>query len=113
MSVVSLCFVIPVVLSIVSCCLSVKSLEDGEKSSPYECGFMGAATARTPFSTRFFLVAVIFVVFDVEMVLLVPMVYSAFFLKTPVGLVSSMAFLVVLLVGLFHEYREGSLEWVK
>nr|AXP84547.1 NADH dehydrogenase subunit 3 [Perumytilus purpuratus] len=92
--------------------LSMKGVEDREKSSPYECGFDGLLSARAPFSLRFFLVAVIFVVFDVEIALLVPIIYSLWFFKTSIGLVSSVLFLVILFLGLFHEYREGSLEWV-
>nr|QKY75023.1 NADH dehydrogenase subunit 3 [Semimytilus algosus] len=106
--IVVLCFA----LLLLALTLSMKGLEDWEKSSPYECGFDGLLSARTPFSLRFFLVAVIFVVFDVEVALLVPIVYSMWFLKTGIGLVSSVLFVVILFLGLFHEYREGSLEWI-
>nr|YP_009681530.1 NADH dehydrogenase subunit 3 [Septifer bilocularis]QDO71949.1 NADH dehydrogenase subunit 3 [Septifer bilocularis] len=92
--------------------LSEKSLVSREKSSPYECGFEVVMSARAPFSLRFFILAVLFVVFDVEVALMVPVVFSISFAKSTFGLVSSVLFFFVLFIGLFHEYREGSLDWV-
>nr|AAQ63688.1 NADH dehydrogenase subunit 3 [Mytilus galloprovincialis] len=92
--------------------LSEKRGLDREKCSPYECGFEPIGSARSPFSIRFFLVAVLFVVFDVEVVLLMPFVYMFFYGKSALGILSSSGFLFILFAGLYHEYREGSLEWV-
>nr|AII78566.1 NADH dehydrogenase subunit 3 [Mytilus trossulus] len=92
--------------------LSEKRGLDREKCSPYECGFEPIGSARSPFSIRFFLVAVLFVVFDVEVVLLMPFAYMFFYGKSVLGILSSSGFLLILFVGLYHEYREGSLEWV-
>jgi len=83
---------------------------DREKCSPYECGFEPIGRARRPFSIRFFLVAVLFVVFDVEVVLLIPFAYMFFYGKRVLGILSSRGFLLILFGGLYHEYREGSLE---
>nr|YP_009681470.1 NADH dehydrogenase subunit 3 [Mytilisepta keenae]QDO71864.1 NADH dehydrogenase subunit 3 [Mytilisepta keenae] len=107
-------FIICLGLFLLSLCwfLSMKCGEDREKSSPYECGFDGLLSARSPFSLRFFLVAVMFVVFDVEVVLFVPIVYSFWFFKSAMTMLMSSLFLLILFLGLFHEYREGSLEWV-
>nr|YP_009536808.1 NADH dehydrogenase subunit 3 [Parvasolenaia rivularis]AOW43955.1 NADH dehydrogenase subunit 3 [Parvasolenaia rivularis] len=83
-----------------------------EKSSPFECGFDPVGSSRVPFSLRFFLLAVIFVVFDVEIVLLFPAVMVV---GSPLmwvgGCLTLLFFLVLLFVGVIHEWREGSLEW--
>nr|QDO71936.1 NADH dehydrogenase subunit 3 [Mytilisepta virgata] len=112
MSMVVFIIILGFLLLSLSWFLSMKTSEDHQKSSPYECGFDGLLSARSPFSLRFFLVAVMFVVFDVEVVLVVPIIYSFWFYKTVMAMVTSCLFLLILFVGLYHEYREGSLEWV-
>nr|WPW47622.1 NADH dehydrogenase subunit 3 [Arcuatula senhousia]WPW47634.1 NADH dehydrogenase subunit 3 [Arcuatula senhousia] len=92
--------------------LSSKSDYSREKLSPYECGFEPVFSARTSFSVRFFLVAVLFVVFDVELSILVATIFSISLMKNLISLVSVIVFLVVLFLGLFHEFREGSLNWI-
>nr|DAB41854.1 TPA_asm: NADH dehydrogenase subunit 3 [Elliptio complanata] len=83
-----------------------------EKSSPFECGFDPIGSSRVPFSLRFFLLAVIFVVFDVEIVLLFPvvMVVGGSWMWVS-GYLALSFFLVLLFGGVIHEWREGSLEW--
>lgn len=81
-----------------------------EKRSPFECGFDPKLRARVPFSVRFFLLAVIFLIFDVEIALLLPFPLVAVGAYREVALVAVGAFLVVLVGGLLHEWREGSLE---
>nr|ACR22926.1 NADH dehydrogenase subunit 3 [Questa ersei] len=94
-----------------SLCLNQQSLKDREKISPFECGFTPFNSARIPLSLRFFLLAVIFLMFDVEIVLLLPMpkVLNSLHLTTP--LITTQLFLLILLIGLLHEWAEGSLEW--
>nr|YP_010373206.1 NADH dehydrogenase subunit 3 [Cadlina olgae]UPI11672.1 NADH dehydrogenase subunit 3 [Cadlina umiushi] len=82
-----------------------------EKQTPFECGFDPLSKMRSPFSTRFFLLVVLFLIFDVEIALLFP-VLSMFSVK--VSFLMSMAlfiFLIVLLFGMFHEWNEGALDW--
>jgi len=82
-----------------------------EKSSPFECGFDPISSARIPFSTRFFLLAVIFLVFDIEIALIMPIpVLINYRLQFEVVL-GSCLFLLILFLGLLHEWREGSLDW--
>nr|BCV68677.1 NADH dehydrogenase subunit 3 [Beringiana fukuharai]BCV68690.1 NADH dehydrogenase subunit 3 [Beringiana fukuharai]BCV68703.1 NADH dehydrogenase subunit 3 [Beringiana fukuharai]BCV68729.1 NADH dehydrogenase subunit 3 [Beringiana fukuharai]BCV68742.1 NADH dehydrogenase subunit 3 [Beringiana fukuharai] len=83
-----------------------------EKPSPFECGFDPVGSSRVPFSLRFFLLAVIFVVFDVEIVLLFPavMVVGSSWMWV-VSYLALLTFLILLFGGVVHEWREGSLEW--
>nr|QOW07338.1 NADH dehydrogenase subunit 3 [Costapex baldwinae] len=93
--------------------LAKRAISDREKSSPFECGFDPIKSARLPFSLRFFLLAIIFLIFDVEIVLLFPILMSminSFSLSLILG---SFIFLIVLIVGLFHEWNEGSLDWAQ
>nr|YP_009509814.1 NADH dehydrogenase subunit 3 [Penion ormesi]AXF46481.1 NADH dehydrogenase subunit 3 [Penion ormesi] len=109
--------VIALVLSIVvmtlGWVLAKRAISDREKSSPFECGFDPIKSARLPFSLRFFLLAIIFLIFDVEIVLLFPILVSmvsSFSLSLVFG---TFIFLVILILGLFHEWNEGSLDWAQ
>nr|AVE15539.1 NADH dehydrogenase subunit 3 [Mantidae JZ-2017] len=91
--------------------LSMKNIEDREKSSPFECGFDPISSSRLPFSLRFFLIAIIFLIFDVEIAMILPMtiVYPSCNLME--WMMTSMIFITILLVGLYHEWNQGSLNW--
>nr|YP_010946836.1 NADH dehydrogenase subunit 3 [Rhabdoblatta marginata]WGO57593.1 NADH dehydrogenase subunit 3 [Rhabdoblatta marginata] len=91
--------------------ISKKSIEDREKCSPFECGFDPKSSARLPFSLRFFLIAVIFLIFDVEIALLLPMTIIMLSSNMKSWFIISFIFLIILLIGLYHEWNQGSLEW--
>nr|URX53726.1 NADH dehydrogenase subunit 3 [Postelectrotermes sp. 2 AB-2022a] len=91
--------------------LSKKNIEDREKSSPFECGFDPKSSARLPFSLRFFLIAVIFLIFDVEIALLLPMTIVMLTSNMKSWMIISSLFLIILISGLYHEWNQGSLEW--
>nr|YP_009491824.1 NADH dehydrogenase subunit 3 [Dosinia altior]AWI67994.1 NADH dehydrogenase subunit 3 [Dosinia altior] len=84
------------------------------KLTAFECGFDSLSSARNPFSMRFFLLALLFLVFDVEIILLFPYIFSVIILWVKMVQFSKMMcflFLVVLVIGLFHELNEGTLDW--
>jgi NADH-quinone oxidoreductase subunit A len=83
---------------------------DTEKVSAYECGFNAFDDARMKFDVRFYLVSILFIIFDLEIAFLFPFALA---LKTigAFGYWSVMAFLGVLTVGLVYEWRKGALEW--
>nr|WNL54413.1 NADH dehydrogenase subunit 3 [Amitermes sp.] len=91
--------------------ISKKMNEDREKSSPFECGFDPKNSARLPFSSRFFLIAVIFMIFDVEIALLLPMPITMLTSNIKSWMIISSVFLLILIIGLYHEWNQGSLEW--
>nr|YP_009350526.1 NADH dehydrogenase subunit 3 [Tumulitermes recalvus]AQP27276.1 NADH dehydrogenase subunit 3 [Tumulitermes recalvus] len=98
-------------IMILATLISKKINEDREKSSPFECGFDPKNSARLPFSSRFFLIAVIFMIFDVEIALLLPMPITMLTSNMKSWMMVSSVFLLILIIGLYHEWNQGSLEW--
>jgi NADH-quinone oxidoreductase subunit A len=83
---------------------------DPEKLSAYECGFNAFDDARMKFDVRFYLVAILFIIFDLEVSFLFP--WAAAFGKLGVyGFWSMMLFLAVLTIGFIYEWKKGALEW--
>src|SRR5215212_3533658 len=83
---------------------------DSEKLSPYECGFEAFEDARMKFDVRYYLVAILFILFDLEIAFLFPW---AIVLREIglFGFVSMMIFLGILVVGFIYEWKRGALEW--
>jgi NADH-quinone oxidoreductase subunit A len=83
---------------------------DSEKLSPYECGFEAFADARAKFDVRFYLVAILFIIFDLEVAFLFPWAVSLAHIGL-FGFFSMIVFLAVLTIGFIYEWRKGALEW--
>ena len=83
---------------------------DPEKLSAYECGFNAFDDARMKFDVRFYLVALLFIIFDLEVAFLFPWAV-AFHAVGPFGFWSMMLFLGVLTIGFIYEWNKGALEW--
>lgn len=81
-----------------------------EKNEPYECGFPPFADARARFPVRFYLTAILFVVFDIEVAFLFPWAVVLLDLGWT-GFASMLGFLGILTVGFVYEWRKGALEW--
>ena len=86
------------------------SRPDQEKNSAYECGFEAFDDARSRFDVRFYLVAILFIIFDLEVAFLFPWAVS-FRLVGWFGFISVLIFLIILTVGFVYEWRKGALEW--
>nr|UPP55911.1 NADH dehydrogenase subunit 3 [Brisinga sp. SS-2022] len=84
-----------------------------EKTSPYECGFDPLNFARIPFSFRFFLVAILFLLFDLEIALLFPFPQAIFILNPNFVLLLTIIFLLILTLGLIFEWTQGGLDWAE
>nr|YP_009369674.1 NADH dehydrogenase subunit 3 [Tripneustes gratilla]AID60593.1 NADH dehydrogenase subunit 3 [Tripneustes gratilla] len=86
---------------------------DTEKTSPYECGFDPLNSARLPFSFRFFLVAILFLLFDLEIALLFPLPAANATTNPSILLPISLIFMIILALGLVFEWINGGLEWAE
>nr|CAB38430.1 NADH dehydrogenase subunit 3 [Coregonus albula] len=86
---------------------------DAEKLSPYECGFDPLGSARLPFSLRFFLIAILFLLFDLEIALLLPLPWGDQLDTPTLTLAWSAAVLALLTLGLIYEWTQGGLEWAE
>ena len=83
---------------------------DAEKLSPYECGFEAFEDARMKFDVRYYLVAILFILFDLEIAFLFPWAVSLDAIGG-FGLLSMGVFLGVLVIGFIYEWKKGALEW--
>nr|AYR05167.1 NADH dehydrogenase subunit 3 [Elateridae sp. 1 ACP-2013] len=104
-------FILSLLVMTLATILSKKSLFDREKSSPFECGFDPKSSARIPFSLQFFLIAVIFLIFDVEITLILPLIVTMKSTSMMSFIYITSIFLFILLIGLFHEWKQGALDW--
>jgi len=83
---------------------------DSAKLSPYECGFEAFEDARIKFDVRYYLVAIVFIVFDLEIAFLFPWAVALGHIGA-LGLTSMAIFLAILVVGFIYEWKKGALEW--
>nr|YP_002364462.1 NADH dehydrogenase subunit 3 [Geococcyx californianus]ABY82536.1 NADH dehydrogenase subunit 3 [Geococcyx californianus]ADM26358.1 NADH dehydrogenase subunit 3 [Geococcyx californianus]QOD97519.1 NADH dehydrogenase subunit 3 [Geococcyx californianus] len=86
---------------------------DSEKLSPYECGFDPLGSARLPFSIRFFLVAILFLLFDLEIALLLPLPWAIQLQSPTTTMIYTSTLLLLLTLGLAYEWKQGGLEWAE
>nr|WNH21914.1 NADH dehydrogenase subunit 3 [Serranus baldwini] len=116
MNLVVTVIVIAVVLSIILALVSFwlpQMMPDYEKLSPYECGFDPLGSARLPFSLRFFLVAILFLLFDLEIALLLPLPWGDQLFSPLLTFTWASCVLGLLTIGLIYEWLQGGLEWAE
>jgi len=102
--------VAPVVMGSVVSRLLGTHRPDSEKLSPYECGFEAFEDARMKFDVRYYLVAILFILFDLEIAFLFPWAIVLQELGM-FGFLAMMVFLAILVVGFVYEWKKGALEW--
>nr|UOU85012.1 NADH dehydrogenase subunit 3 [Lepidostoma basale]UOU85064.1 NADH dehydrogenase subunit 3 [Lepidostoma basale] len=105
------CFMIPLLMIFLALTLSKKSFSDQNKLSPFECGFDPLSTPRLSFSLHFFLILIIFLIFDVEITLIIPMISIIKFNKLVNWFTISITFIILLIFGLYLEWSQNMLNW--
>nr|QHQ98489.1 NADH dehydrogenase subunit 3 [Microdiplogynium sp. XFX] len=100
-----------IIILLLSLILTKTSFNNKEMSSPFECGFDPFSSPRSPFSLRFFKITIVFLIFDVEIVLLLPMILTKI-MSLHFVINSSMA-ICIIMAGLIYEWKTGSINWLK
>lgn len=101
-----------IILFVIFLIINYKNLERKEKYSPFECGFDPFSLSRVPFSLKFFLIGIIFLVFDVEIVIIIP--FPLLIINK--NLIFTLSFIIInilILLGLLYEYKFSILDWLK
>nr|YP_010610921.1 NADH dehydrogenase subunit 3 [Anatkina vespertinula]WAP91755.1 NADH dehydrogenase subunit 3 [Anatkina vespertinula] len=111
-----LLFMFIVILLVLIICIlifaiSKKSIIDLQKSTPFECGFNPMSYKRLPFSIHFFLIAVLFLIFDIEIIIIIPMIMTLSYSIIFYWIITSLSFILILILGLYHEWYNGMLNW--
>nr|AWX90824.1 NADH dehydrogenase subunit 3 [Cymothoa indica] len=103
--------IIAMLMILLSLALSKKNSQHADKNSQFECGFNPLSSLRISFSIQFFLITVIFLIFDVEVALLLPSILSIHKVKPVSWIILMSLFTLILIIGIFYEWNDGALEW--
>nr|YP_010350390.1 NADH dehydrogenase subunit 3 [Ixodes hirsti]UOK09871.1 NADH dehydrogenase subunit 3 [Ixodes hirsti] len=103
--------IIPLIIMIISMTLTKNKFLNKEKLSPFECGFDPFSVSRMSFSLKFFMIAVIFLIFDIEIILILP--FPFILSKKMIYPISITIVMMIILMGLLYEWNKGMLEWMK
>nr|YP_010350377.1 NADH dehydrogenase subunit 3 [Ixodes cornuatus]UOK09858.1 NADH dehydrogenase subunit 3 [Ixodes cornuatus] len=104
-------FIIPLAIMTISMVLSKNKFMNKEKLSPFECGFDPFSISRMSFSLKFFMIAIIFLIFDIEIILILPFPYILS--KKMIFPITITIIMTIILLGLLYEWNKGMLEWMK
>nr|AIA77384.1 NADH dehydrogenase subunit 3 [Kleidocerys resedae resedae] len=108
-----LAMMISMMLMLMCTMISKKTKNSREKSSPFECGFDPKSSARSPFSIQFFLIAVLFLIFDIEIAIMLPMMITIKTSNIITWTMTTTMFIMTLILGLYYEWKNNMLEWTK
>nr|YP_010222673.1 NADH dehydrogenase subunit 3 [Urolabida histrionica]UCC46136.1 NADH dehydrogenase subunit 3 [Urolabida histrionica] len=100
------------IMMLICMIISKSMMMDQQKMSPFECGFAPLNSARTPFSIQFFLIAMLFLIFDIEIAIILPIIMTSKLMLSLEWTVTTTMFIIILLMGLYHEWKNGMLEWI-
>nr|UGK73288.1 NADH dehydrogenase subunit 3 [Paradorydium reflexanum] len=92
--------------------LSKKAMLNSQKLTPFECGFNPMSYTRVPFSIHFFMIAMLFLIFDIEIIIIMPMILTFKFSLIKFWIMTSLMFTIILILGLYHEWKNGAISWV-
>nr|AHA52469.1 NADH dehydrogenase subunit 3 [Therophilus festivus] len=104
---------ISIILILLNYLISMNKFNYFDKLNSFECGFDMFISSRLPFSIMFYLISILFLIFDIEIVLLFPMINSKMFLNYLNWFISMFIIIIILFMGLEYEKNEGSLKWMK
>nr|YP_011017386.1 NADH dehydrogenase subunit 3 [Amblyomma neumanni]WQF69049.1 NADH dehydrogenase subunit 3 [Amblyomma neumanni] len=103
---------ISLMIFMIFCILGFKNLFSKEKLSPFECGFDPFSLSRVPFSLKFFFIGIIFLIFDVEIIVILP--YPILMVNKNFSLIFSFIVInMIIIMGLFYEWKSGMIDWIK
>nr|ACJ69605.1 NADH dehydrogenase subunit 3 [Schlettererius cinctipes] len=108
-----LMMIIPTIMMIANLILMKKNYMMFNKNSPFECGFDPIKSPRLPFSMNFFLITIIFLIFDIEITIIFPMILCMKYSFSNYWMLTSLFFSLILILSLYLELYEGSLKWIK
>nr|YP_010531196.1 NADH dehydrogenase subunit 3 [Hypsathalia przewalskyi]UXW93431.1 NADH dehydrogenase subunit 3 [Hypsathalia przewalskyi] len=103
---------ISIFIMILSSMISKKSMWNKEKLTPFECGFDPKNNYRNTFSIQFFLITIIFLIFDVEITLLLPLILTLNISMLKIWFITTTYFILILILGLLYEWKFGALNWL-
>nr|YP_008854358.1 NADH dehydrogenase subunit 3 [Corythucha ciliata]AGM48382.1 NADH dehydrogenase subunit 3 [Corythucha ciliata] len=92
--------------------INKKMIMERNKMTPFECGFDPKSSSRLPFSTQFFLIGILFLIFDVEMVMILPMIITLKSSNMTLWFMTSYMVITILITGLYYEWKNGVIEWM-
>nr|AZL93302.1 NADH dehydrogenase subunit 3 [Hypsicera sp. ZJUH_2016019] len=101
------------ILMLINFFISKKKMTDREKSTPFECGFDPFSNSRLPFSIQFYMISMIFLIFDIEIIIFLPLIPALIFSSIKQITFILLLFLLILVVSLYVEWNDGALNWIK
>nr|YP_011010439.1 NADH dehydrogenase subunit 3 [Halovelia malaya]WPW47054.1 NADH dehydrogenase subunit 3 [Halovelia malaya] len=102
---------ISMILMMLCLMISKKDKNNREKMTPFECGFDPKSSSRMPFSMQFFMIAIIFLIFDVEIVIILPTIKITQTTNMTSWYLITTVFIIILILGLYYEWKNKILEW--
>nr|AZF99016.1 NADH dehydrogenase subunit 3 [Megalodontes spiraeae] len=108
-----LIILITITLISLSLILNMKSYDSREKNSPFECGFDPIKSSRMNFSLQFFLFMMMFLIFDIEIAILLPMSLCWKYSNMFSWMMCSLSSIIIIILGLYYEWNFGLLNWMK
>nr|AZL93445.1 NADH dehydrogenase subunit 3 [Pristaulacus sp. ZJUH_2016030] len=109
---ITIIILISIILIFLNYFIMFKIIFSREKSSPFECGFDPFSSPRLPFSVNFFLISIIFLIFDVEISIILPMIINFKNSQIFYWIILNFIFILILIFGLLIEWIDGSINWM-